>query len=80
MAFAVRYAYGLLLPHMLSSLAISKTQAGFIYSSYFIAYTIFSPILGLLVDRYDARVLGAKSHRRTMARAVANAVTAYLTK
>ena len=56
-AFAVRYAYGLLLPHMLSSLAISKTQAGFIYSSYFIAYTIFSPILGLLVDRYDARVL-----------------------
>jgi predicted MFS family arabinose efflux permease len=56
-AFAVRYAYGLLLPHMLSSLAINKTQAGFIYSSYFLAYTIFSPILGLLVDRYDARAI-----------------------
>ena len=56
-AYAVRYAYGLLLPHMLPSLAISKTEAGFIYSSYFIAYTIFSPILGLLADRYDARVL-----------------------
>lgn len=56
-AFAVRYAYGLLLPHMLSSLAISKTEAGFIYSSYFLAYTIFSPILGLLVDRYDARAI-----------------------
>ena len=56
-AFAIRYAYGLLLPHMLSSLAISKTGAGIIYSSYFIAYTVFSPVLGLLVDRSDARIL-----------------------
>ena len=56
-SFAIRYAYGLLLPYMLPSLAISKTGAGIIYSSYFIAYTVFSPVLGLLVDRYDARVL-----------------------
>jgi sugar phosphate permease len=56
-AFAVRYAYGLLLPHMLPSLAISKTQAGVIYSSYFIAYMVLSPILGFLSDRYDARLL-----------------------
>lgn len=56
-SFAVRYSYGLLLPHMLPSLAISKTQAGVIFSSYFIAYTVFSPILGLLADRYDARFL-----------------------
>jgi hypothetical protein len=27
-AFAVRYAYGLLLPEMIPALAISKTQAG----------------------------------------------------
>ena len=52
-AFAVRYAYGLLLPHMIPSLAMSKAGAGIIYSSYFIAYTIFAPVLGLLVDRSD---------------------------
>jgi sugar phosphate permease len=56
-AFAVRYAYGLLLPEMLPALAISKTQAGVVYSSYFIAYTVFSPILGLLADRYDTRFI-----------------------
>jgi len=54
-AFAVRYSYGLLLPDMLVSLAISKTEAGIIYSSYFLTYTLFSPVLGLMVDRYDAR-------------------------
>jgi MFS family permease len=56
-AFAIRYSYGLLLPDMLSSLAISKTEAGVIYSSYFLTYTLFSPVLGLLVDRTDARGL-----------------------
>ena len=53
--FAIRYAYGLLLPQMISSLAISKAAAGIIFSSYFLAYTIFSPMLGLLADRFDAR-------------------------
>jgi N-acetylmuramoyl-L-alanine amidase len=36
--------------------------------------------LGYLSNRYDARLLGSKSCRRDLARAVANAVTAYLTK
>jgi len=56
-AFAVRYSYGILLPEMLSSLDISKTEAGIIYSSYFLVYTLCSPLLGLLVDRSDARAL-----------------------
>lgn len=56
-AFSIRYSYGLLLPEMLSSLAISKTEAGIIYSSYFFTYTLFSPVLGLLVDRTDARTI-----------------------
>ena len=56
-AFGIRYAYGIILPYMLSSLSISKTQAGIIYSSYFITYTILSPVLGLLGDRSDARIL-----------------------
>ncbi len=55
--YAIRYSYGVLLPEMLPSLAISKTEAGVIYASYFIAYTVFSPVLGLLADRYDVRVL-----------------------
>jgi MFS family permease len=56
-AYSIRYSYGTLLPEMLPSLSITKAQAGVIYSSYFIAYTVLSPILGLLADRYDMRVL-----------------------
>ena len=54
-SYAVRYSYGLLLPFMLPSLGISNAQAGAIYSSYFIAYTIFSPILGFMTDRSAVR-------------------------
>jgi OFA family oxalate/formate antiporter-like MFS transporter len=56
-SYAVRYGYGILLPEMLPSLAISKTEAGVIYASFFIAYTILSPVLGLLGDRYNVRLL-----------------------
>ena len=56
-AYAIRYGYGILLPEMLPALAITKTEAGVIYSSFFIAYTVMSPILGLLGDRYDVRLL-----------------------
>jgi sugar phosphate permease len=55
--YAVRYSFGTLLPEMLPSLSISKAQAGIIYFSYFIAYTVFSPILGSLSDRYDVRII-----------------------
>lgn len=57
MGFAVRNSYGILLPEMLPSLKISKTEAGLIYSSLFLAYTVFSPVLGLLADRINIRVL-----------------------
>jgi OFA family oxalate/formate antiporter-like MFS transporter len=56
-SYAVRYGYGILLPEMLPSLAISKTEAGVIYASFFLAYTIASPVLGLLGDRYNSRLL-----------------------
>jgi len=42
---------------MLPSLSINKAQAGIIYSSYFIAYTVLSPILGFLSDRYNVRII-----------------------
>ena len=56
-AYAIRYSYGTLLPEMLDSLSITKAQAGIIYSSYFIAYTICSPVMGLLSDRFDIRII-----------------------
>jgi len=56
-AFAVRYSYGMLLPEMLPSLGITKTQAGVIFASYFVAYTVGSPVLGLLSDRYSVRFI-----------------------
>ena len=56
-SYAVRYGYGILLPEMLPALAISKTEAGIIYASFFIAYTVLSPVLGLLGDRYNVRLL-----------------------
>ena len=56
-AFSIRYSYGILLPEMLNALAISKTEAGIIFSSYFLFCTLCSPVLGLLVDRWNARIL-----------------------
>ncbi len=56
-SYAVRYGYGILLPEMLPALAISKTEAGVIYASFFIAYTVLSPVLGLLGDKYNVRLL-----------------------
>lgn len=57
MAYAIRYGYGMLLPGMLASWEITKTAAGGIYAVYFAAYTLFSPLLGLLSDRCDIRLL-----------------------
>ena len=57
MAYAVRYGYGMLLPGMLDSWDISKTEAGIVYAAYFATYTICSPLLGLLSDRCDFRFL-----------------------
>lgn len=56
-AYTIRYSYGTLLPEMIPSLGITNAQAGAIYSAYFISYTIFSPIAGMLSDRYDTRIL-----------------------
>lgn len=56
-AYGIRYSYGTLLPEMLPALQISKAEAGIIFSSYFIAYTVLAPVLGILSDRYDVRIV-----------------------
>lgn len=56
-AYAIRYGYGLLLPEMLPALGISKAQAGGIFSTYFILYTLATPIIGALSDRCNYRLI-----------------------
>ena len=56
-SYSTRYGYGIILPEMLPALGITKTQAGVIYTSFFIAYTLASPVLGLLADRSNTRFL-----------------------
>ncbi|MBN2063044.1 MAG: MFS transporter [Deltaproteobacteria bacterium] len=55
--YFIRYSYGALLPEMLPVFQITKAEAGVIYSSYFIAYTILAPIMGALSDRFNIRVI-----------------------
>ena len=55
--YSIRYSYGTLLPEMLPVLGITNAEAGLIYSSYFIAYTVLSPVLGIISDRVDVRLL-----------------------
>ena len=56
-AYAVRYGYGILLPEILVSLDITKTDAGVIFAAFFIAYTVASPVCGFISDRYGSRWL-----------------------
>ncbi len=56
-AYSIRYGYGMLLPPMLDDLGISKQDAGIIFASYFFAYTLFSPLLGWLSDKYSLRLI-----------------------
>lgn len=57
LAYSIRYGYGMLLPGMIETLGISKTEGGLISSAYFCAYTVFSPLLGALSDRVSCRLL-----------------------
>lgn len=55
--YSIRLGYGILMPEMILSLKITKGQAGTIASSFYLAYSIFSPILGFMADRFNARIL-----------------------
>jgi len=48
-------AYSILLPKMIKDLHINLTQAGMIRGSYFMAYIVFSPLMGWLSDRIGPR-------------------------
>ena len=55
--YSIRLGYGILMPEMILSLQITKAQAGTIASSFYLAYCIFAPIMGFMVDRVNARIL-----------------------
>jgi ACS family hexuronate transporter-like MFS transporter len=55
--YSIRLGYGILMPEMIQSLQITKAQAGTIASSFYLAYSIFSPIMGFAVDRFNSRIL-----------------------
>ena len=55
-AYAIRYDFGALLPSMMEELKLIELKlGGLIFTSYFIAYMIFSPIMGSLSDKFTAR-------------------------
>jgi len=53
--YSIRLGYGILMPDMINSFNINKSQAGAIASSFYITYTIFVPTVGFLADRFDTR-------------------------
>jgi sugar phosphate permease len=53
--YSIRLSYNILMPEMIASLKITKTEAGAIASFFYFAYTLFSPLVGFLIDRYSAR-------------------------
>jgi len=55
--YSIRLSYGILMPEMIVSLEITKAEAGAIASSFYLTYTISSPLLGFLIDRLNARIL-----------------------
>ncbi len=55
--YSIRLSYSILMPEMIQSLKITKAEAGAIASSFYLVYTICTPLLGYLVDRVRSRKL-----------------------
>ncbi len=54
-SYSIRLGYGVILPEMIRSMGISKTEGGLTYSILFVTYTLFAPIVGNLTDRIGGR-------------------------
>jgi MFS family permease len=55
LTYSIRFGYGVISPKMRESLLLTDTQLGLIFGSYFIGYTLFSPVVGYLTDRFGGR-------------------------
>ena len=54
-SYSIRLGYGVILPEMIKSLGISKTEGGLTYSILLVMYTLFAPVVGNLTDRIGGR-------------------------
>lgn len=54
-SFSIRSGFGILLPEIMDTLALTKAQAGYVGSAYFVAYMVFAPLLGILTDKIGGR-------------------------
>jgi MFS family permease len=54
-SLAIRLGYGVILPEMIRSMRLSKTEGGMIYGVFLASYTLFAPIAGNLNDRFGGR-------------------------
>lgn len=53
--YSVRLGYGVILPEMIQTLGLSRTDSGSIYNAYLLIYISIAPLTGYLTDRMGAR-------------------------
>jgi sugar phosphate permease len=53
--YSIRNGFGVILPEMIRSLGLNRTQGGTIFNFYFAAYICLTPLTGTLTDRLGAR-------------------------
>lgn len=53
--YSIRLGFGVVLPEMIRSLGLNRTQAGAIFNFYLAAYICLTPFTGNLTDRFGAR-------------------------
>ena len=53
--YSVRLGYGVILPEMIRSLNLNRTQGGTIFNFYLLTYICMTPLTGNLTDRFGAR-------------------------
>jgi len=53
--YSIRLGFSVVLPEMIRSLGINRTQGGTIFNFYLAAYICLTPFTGNLTDRFGAR-------------------------
>ena len=53
--YSIRLGFGVVLPEMIRSLGLNRTQGGNIFNAYLAAYLCLTPLTGNLTDRFGAR-------------------------
>jgi len=53
--YSIRLGYGVVLPEMIRTLHLGRTDAGSIFNAYLFTYIVVTPFTGYLTDRFGAR-------------------------